>query len=99
MSRYVLTQKAVHDITEIWNFTRINWGEKQADEYYQELIDTFQFLSSSPAIGRNYDHIYDKLRGFLVLKHVIFYSITSVEIITIVRILHSRMDLKNKIDS
>lgn len=34
MSRYVLTQKAVHDIAEIWNFTRINWGEKQADEYY-----------------------------------------------------------------
>jgi toxin ParE1/3/4 len=43
------------------------------------------------------DEITEDLYGFMVNKHIIFYKVVSPGEIEIVRILHGRMDLKNRI--
>jgi hypothetical protein len=39
MANYQLTNRAVADLTQIWNYTLDNWSENQADRYYKMLID------------------------------------------------------------
>jgi toxin ParE1/3/4 len=34
MANYKLTNKAVEDLTSIWEYTVKEWSEKQADKYY-----------------------------------------------------------------
>jgi len=38
MAEYVLTNKAVADLSDIWNYTFNVWSESQADKYYQMPI-------------------------------------------------------------
>ena len=37
MPNYHLTNKAVADLSAIWNYTYDYWSEKQADNYYNML--------------------------------------------------------------
>jgi len=38
MGKYKLSNKAVDDLTQIWNYTFNKWSEKQADKYYNMLF-------------------------------------------------------------
>ena len=42
MARYSLTNKAVEDLSKIWEYTYEVWSESQADKYYELLINSFQ---------------------------------------------------------
>ena len=61
MAKYKLTNKAVDDLSGIWDYTFNNWSEKQADKYYQMLLDNCQYIADDPNIGKNYDGIRDEL--------------------------------------
>jgi toxin ParE1/3/4 len=97
MAKYRITNKAIKDLEDIWNYTVESWSEKQADLYYEMLIDGFQYIADNPACGKNYVDIAANLYGFIANKHIIFYSVISQNEIEIIRILHGRMDLKNRI--
>jgi toxin ParE1/3/4 len=53
MAKYQLTNKAVNDISEVWNYTADNWSEIQADNYYNLLINTCQDLAAGKITGKN----------------------------------------------
>ncbi len=38
MAKYKLTNKAVEDLSKIWDYTFEVWSEQQADKYYDGLI-------------------------------------------------------------
>ena len=97
MAKFYLTNKAVTDLTNIWNYTFEQWSEQQADKYYQILIENCEEIANNPGIGKNYDGIMASLLGFKVNKHIIFYRIVSSEQIEITRILHEMIDLRNRI--
>lgn len=97
MAKFRFTNKAVEDLSDIWNYTFDVWSERQADFYYEMLISFCQEIAVNPALGKNYEEIIESLYGFRANKHVIFYRIISEEEIEIVRILHGSMDLKNRI--
>lgn len=97
MPKYYLTNKAKDDLSEIWNYTYEVWSENQADKYYHELIDICKYLSENQNLGRNYTEILINIFGFKIGQDIIFYSILNSDEITIIRILHSKMDLKNRI--
>jgi len=61
------------------------------------LISVCQEVAENLSLGKNYEEIIEKLYGYRVGKHVIFYRIISAGEIEIVRILHGSMDLKNRI--
>lgn len=95
MAEFHFTNKAVEDLTNIWNNTAEEWTEEQADEYYRMLIASCQKVADNPILfGRKYDVIADELYGFKVNKYILFYQIMENGDIEIIRILHERMDLR-----
>lgn len=97
MANYRLTKKAVADLSDIWNYTCETWSEKQADKYYLLLLDSCKALADKPGTGKKYDEVRPGLLGYRVFQHIVFYIATSEKEIKIVRILHSRMDLKKRL--
>ncbi len=98
MADLIFSNKAVEDLTQIWNYTVETWSEAQADKYYTLLVDICRQIADSPRpLGREYTEIMAELYGYRTGKHVVFYRATSENTVKIVRILHERMELKNLI--
>lgn len=97
MAKYYLTYKAIEDLSEIWNYTYETWSELQADKYYYQLLEFCQEVADNPNVGRKYSQITKGLRGFKANKHIIFYRLSGENEIEVLRILHEKMDLKNRI--
>jgi len=95
MAAYKLTNKAVEDLNQIWEYTIYKWSEKQADNYYNLLLESCQSIADNPSLGKNYDGVRPELLGLKTNRHIIFYRKTSDEYVEITRILRERMDLKN----
>lgn len=98
MVKYYLTNKALDDLTSIWNYTFFNWSEQQADKYYGILIDTCHEIAKNSEFGKNYEGIAPTLFGLRAKSHIIFYRLISKNEIEITRILHENMDLKKRIN-
>jgi toxin ParE1/3/4 len=96
MADYILTNKAVEDLSKIWEYTFEAWSETQADRYYHMLIDACQELADEKVGGKVYPDVMQDIAGFKVGLHIIFYRKIKGNKIEIARILHNRMDLKNR---
>ena len=97
MARYRLTNKAVADLSDIWNYTYSKWSEDQADKYYKMLLDTCMQIADNPELGKDYSIVIDELLGFQAGRHIIFYLTIEGDEIEVVRILHEQMDLGNRL--
>lgn len=97
MAKFKLTNNAVKDLSDSWNYTVETWSESQADKYYKLLLSACSSIAKEPKIGEVYEEIYPELMGKKTSKHIIFYRVRGDQTIEITRILHERMDLKNKL--
>jgi toxin ParE1/3/4 len=97
MPNYKLTNKAVADLSKIWEYTFEAWSEKQADKYYDGLISNCEEIAENPDLGKNYKGISKQLLGIKSNRHIIFYRTLNKDYVEITRILHERMDLKKRI--
>ena len=97
MANYKLTNKAVEDLSKIWDYTFDVWSEDQADKYYKILISTCQDIADNPVLGKNYEGITENLLGMKTNRHIVFYRTLNENYVEITRILHERMDLKKRI--
>lgn len=98
MAKVILRQEAIDDLNDIWIYTIDEWSEKQADKYYEALEFACTQIGKNPELGKEYDGISKNLLGLRTGKHIIFYQVISKERIEVIRILHERMDLKNRLD-
>ena len=57
MAEFKLTNKAVDDLSKIWDYTFEVWSERQADKYYKSLISNCQEIAMNPNSRKNYDGI------------------------------------------
>ncbi len=95
MANLRFTNKAVEDLTSIWNYTFKTWSERQANEYYEMLISTCRkTLSLRFLPARLYNEIAPDLYGIKSGHHLIFFKRIADGDVLIVRILHERMDIK-----
>ena len=97
MAKYKLTNKAVADLSKIWEYTFEVWSEKQADKYYDGLISNCEEIAENPDFGKNYEGISKQLLGIKSNRHIIFYRTLNEDYVEITRTLHERMDLKKRI--
>lgn len=97
MAEYKLTNKAVEDLSKIWDYTFEIWSEQQADKYYSELISICQEVAENPNLGKTYEEISKQLLGIKANRHIIFYRTLNEKYVEITRILHERMDLRRRI--
>lgn len=97
MPNFKFTNKAVEDLSNIWNYTFDTWSESQADTYYRMLIQNCKEIATNAELGKNYSGISQNLKGFKAGRHIIFYRRVEDDHVEILRILHEQMDLKNRI--
>ena len=97
MATFYISNKAVEDLNDIWDYTVKTWSENQAEIYYSLLMDSCQELANKPSQGKSYDVVEKNVLGFKTGEHIIFYQIVSLNEIEVVRILHGIMDMKNHI--
>lgn len=95
MPKVRYSNKAVEDLTSIWEYTFSEWSENQADEYYEMLISACnRLLNPSIISSRLYCEIADGLLGVKAGHHLIFYNILNNDDVMMIRIQHERMDVK-----
>ncbi len=75
MAKYELTEKAVEDLSAIWEYTFDQWSEKQADIYYATLLSSCGELARNPLLGKTYDQVGKGILGYRVNRHIIFYTL------------------------
>ncbi|MCL6266615.1 type II toxin-antitoxin system RelE/ParE family toxin [Flagellimonas myxillae] len=98
MARIIWRQRAIEDLNAIWEYTFTTWSESQADVYYNAIKFACKEIAANPLLGKVYAGISKDLLGLKSGKHIIFYHVVSENEIEIIRILHERMDLKNRIN-
>jgi toxin ParE1/3/4 len=79
------------------NKSYFQWSEKQADKYYNLLIEKIDFLAKNVFAGHKIDFIMDGYRCYTAMQHLIFYTISPEKTINIIRILHRKMDIPNRL--
>jgi len=97
MAKVILRQEAINDLNDIWDYTFEKWSESQADKYYATIKFACKGIEENPEIGKEYFVISKNLLGLKSGKHIIFYHLISENEIEVIRILHERMDLKNRL--
>jgi toxin ParE1/3/4 len=97
MMQIQISNKAQDDLIEIWEYTFEKWSINQADKYYEILIDAINAIANEPNLGKNYEYVRKRYYGFHIKSHIIFYRINNSDTLEVIRILHQRMDLPNRL--
>lgn len=94
---FVISKKAVADLEEIWLYTVEKWSADQADRYYNLIFDEINYICRNSNSGKSMEHVRKGYRASKVKSHFIFYRIVN-DTIEVIRILHERMDIGNRIN-
>ncbi len=93
MPRYEFTDQAECDLDSITDYTLERWGKGQAIKYIDELESLAQTLVENPDLGVNRNDLFVGLISFPYVSHILYY-VKQPHGITIIRVLHQRMDPK-----
>ncbi|HEX4372538.1 MAG TPA: type II toxin-antitoxin system RelE/ParE family toxin [Puia sp.] len=94
---FAISKKAVADLEEIWLYTVEKWSVEQADRYYDLIFDEISYICKNNNSGRSMEHVRKGYRASKVKSHLIFYRILN-DTIQVIRILHERMDIENRLN-
>lgn len=95
---YKISVKAAEDIKNIWLYSVEHWSMDQADRYINLIFDEIAYLAKKPNSGKDYSHVRKNYRFSRVKSHLIFYKqYEPLNEIEIIRILHQRMDIENRL--
>ena len=94
---FVISKKAVSDLEEIWLYTVEKWSMEQADRYYNLIFDEIIYICRNINAGKSMEHVRKGYRASKVKSHFIFYRVLN-DTIEIIRILHERMDIENRLN-
>ena len=94
MAKFHLTNRAINDLIDIWDYTVEEWSENQAEKYYTLIMASCADLASNPQLGKPYDILSLNVLGYKCGGHIIFFREISKNEIEIERVLHGMMDLK-----
>lgn len=94
-----VSRAAADDLEGIWLYTVEKWSLEQADRYLGLLLDGFELIRNDPVRGRDFFQV---RKGYWCLNagaHLIFYRLDeAAHEVEIVRILHERMDIENRLN-
>lgn len=89
--RLEFAPRARTDLRSLRSFSLATWGEAHAASYVRRLTSSMRGLVEHPHLGRDRGDLALGLRALTVAHHVIFYQVDE-HTVTIVRVLHARMD-------
>ena len=97
MPEYIISEKALEDINNIWIYTAENWSIEQADRYYNLIIDEIEYIVKNLDMAYDFGKIRKSYRYSKVKSHLIFFKKDKINEIEVVRVLHERMDIENRL--
>lgn len=97
MSKYSISEKALEDINAIWNYTAERWSTEQANRYYNLILDEIEFNAANFETAIDFGSIRKDYRYSKVKSHLVFFKKTKNNEIEVVRVLHERLDMKNRL--
>jgi toxin ParE1/3/4 len=97
MSDYIISEKAIEDINKIWNYTVENWSKEQADRYYNLIYDEIEYIVWNFELAHDFSKIRKSYKYSKVKSHLIFFKKDKNNEIEIVRVLHERMNIENRL--
>ena len=97
MTEYIISEKALEDINNIWIYTAENWSVEQADRYYNLIIDEIEYIVENINMARDFGKIRKSYKYSKVKSHLIFFKKDKKNEIEVVRVLHERMDIENRL--
>ncbi len=97
MSAFIISEKALEDINNIWIYTAENWSVEQADRYYNLIMDEIEYIVRNFDMARDFGKIRKSYRYSKVKSHLIFFKNDKTNEIEVVRVLHERMDIENRL--
>lgn len=74
MPKYELTQAADADLTDLYTFTFFEFGELQADAYFQSLEECLMHLAENPRVGLGVSSVREGYRRFVHKRLSIYYK-------------------------
>ncbi|WP_353088985.1 type II toxin-antitoxin system RelE/ParE family toxin [Flavobacterium sp.] len=92
-----ISAKAREDIDIIWLYTFENWSLNQANHYYRLLYQEIKSIVSDVDCGKDIGFIKPGYRQYKVKSHLIIYRIANDGCVEVLRVLHERMDISNRI--
>ena len=88
--KYKLTIKAEEDLREIYRYSRLKFGEIQADAYFSGLEECVVLLSKQPAMAQRVDDLRRGYYRYFYQKHAVYF-VQNKEYILVIRVLHQQM--------
>lgn len=88
----VLAPKAQQDLKSIYQYSLVNWGERQAQQYVDGIKACLKDLMDFPQKGRVRDELGPLIRSLNCDKHIVYYR-EMAEQLQVIRILHGRQDI------
>lgn len=98
MAEYIISEKALEDLNGLWIYTAENWSIEQANRYYDLIVDEIEFIAENFETTKDYGSVRKDYRYSKVKSHLVFCKIFENKQMEVVRILHERMDIKNRIN-
>lgn len=68
-----ITKLAAKDLDDLYTEGWVNWGEVQADRYYDGLLERFDRICEQPRMYQAVDDIREGYRRSVYEKHAIYY--------------------------
>ncbi|MBP6550506.1 MAG: type II toxin-antitoxin system RelE/ParE family toxin [Flavobacterium sp.] len=97
MPEYIISEKALEDINNIWIYTAENWSVEQANRYYNLIIDEIEYIVDNLDMARDFGKIRKSYKYSKVKSHLIFFKKDKTNEIEVVRVLHERMDIESRL--
>ncbi len=98
MPSYLISKEAVNDINNIWIYTAENWSTEQADRYYNLILDEIEHITENFEMASTFENVRKGYRYSKVKSHLIFFKKTKDNKIEVIRVLHAKMDIENRLD-
>ena len=98
MAEYIISEKALEDLNNIWIYTAENWSVEQANRYYNLIVDEIEYVSENLENAKDFKNVRKNYKFSKVKSHLVFYKKTENTEMEVVRILHEKMDVKNRIN-
>jgi toxin ParE1/3/4 len=97
--KYRISKRALQDLDEIWYYTFNKWSAKQADNYYNILLNEIELIALDLYSGKSRENIKEGYRSSSIKSHVIFYRISEENVVEVIRILHQMMDTESNLNA
>jgi len=96
--KYRITTLASQDLENIWLYTFENWSIEQADRYLNLIMDEIEYVAEKPNSGFDFSSVRKGYYRSRIKSHILFYRIDQKnDLVEIIRILHQRMDIENRL--